>query len=77
MSIARSCLIFLGAMALVGSFAGCGSGGPEAFAPGSAPAVAPPSTSTHEPLGQAGPGPTPRKRSKKGVYQTQGPREQP
>ncbi len=77
MKLARARLALLGSFALVVPLAGCDSGGPEAFAPGSAPTVAPASTSPHEPLGPASSGPTSQKRSKSGTLPTQGPQAQP
>jgi hypothetical protein len=80
MMMARSYLRILGAFAMVGSFAGCGGGGPEAFAPGSTPAVAPASAKAHEPLGpgQGGTGQSAqRSKFKQKSYQTEGPQEQP
>jgi hypothetical protein len=77
MTFLRSCMRFVGAFALVVPFAGCDSGGPEPFAPGTAPAVAPASSSAHEPLGPASPGAASQKRYKKGTLPTQGPQEHP
>jgi predicted small lipoprotein YifL len=77
MTLLRSCLKFLGSFALVVSFAGCDSGGPEAFAPGSKPDAAPASTVTHQPLGPAAPGPASQNRFKKGSLPTEGPKAHP
>ncbi len=77
MPMARSSLALLGAFALVGAFAGCGSGGPEPFAPGTTPAVAPAATGAHEPIGPGSPAPTSQTRFKRSSLQTKGPQEQP
>jgi hypothetical protein len=77
MKLPRSCLKLLGSFALVVPLLGCDAGGPEPFAPGVNPAVAPASSSTHEPLGPAGPAASSQKRFKKGTLPTEGPQEHP
>ena len=77
MNMVRSRLALLGSFTLALSLAGCDSGGPEAFAPGTQPTVAPDSSSPRKPLGPASPEPTSQKRFKSGTLPTQGPQEHP
>jgi hypothetical protein len=77
MTFLRSCMRFVGSLALVVPFAGCDSGGPEPFAPGSKSVAAPDSTSTRQPLGPAVNVPASQSRFKKGSVPTAGPQEHP
>ncbi len=77
MTLPRACLKFLVPFACVVPMAGCDSGGPEAFAPGTKPVAAPATTSEHGPIGPATSGPTSQRRYKKGSLPTEGPQEHP
>jgi hypothetical protein len=77
MKSARSCLMFLGPVALVLLSAGCGSGGPEAFAPAGTSTAAPVATNAREPVASTNPAPAPQRRFKQNSSQTAGPQEQP
>ena len=78
MKSARSCLKLVGTpRALVVPFAGCDSGGPEAFAPAGTSPDAPAATSTRDPVAPSNAGPTSQKRFKQNAVQTDGPQEQP
>ena len=77
MKLLRSCSKVLASLALIAPQAGCDGGGPEAFAPGSTPAVTPAATTTAEPVATgAQPSSSPR-RFQRGSVQTEGPQAHP
>jgi hypothetical protein len=77
MKLLRSCLRVLALFALIAPLAGCDSGGPEAFAPGSTPAVTPAATGTAEPVASGAKRSSSPKRYQRDSYEAQGPQAHP
>jgi hypothetical protein len=77
MKLLRSYSKVLACCGLIEALAGCDSGGPEAFAPGSTPTVAPAATSATQPDASGIKPSSSPKRYQRDSYESRGPQAHP